>query len=101
MGNADRWFDLNTVDGYQGREFDIIILSCVRGISDQNSGLKKGIGFLKDVRRLNVAITRAKFSLFVVGNERVLNSSPLWASFIRNIKQRGKIIHVNSSSDNI
>ncbi|SCZ97452.1 BZ3501_MvSof-1269-A2-R1_Chr1-2g01043 [Microbotryum saponariae] len=72
----DRWgFDIalrasqvevNTVDGYQGREKSIIILSTVR------SNPANFIGFLSDRRRLNVALTRAKDLLFVVGNERTL-----------------------------
>lgn len=51
--------EFNTVDGFQGQEKDIIILSCVR---------TSGIGFLNDFRRINVAITRAKSNLFVVGD---------------------------------
>ncbi|SCV68045.1 BQ2448_166 [Microbotryum intermedium] len=72
----DRWgFDIaaragqvevNTVDGYQGREKSIIILSTVR------SNPANFIGFLSDRRRLNVALTRARDLLFVVGNERTL-----------------------------
>ena len=56
---------VNTVDGFQGSERDIIIISCVRG----GPG---GIGFLQDRQRLNVALTRAKFSLVVVGNMETL-----------------------------
>lgn len=71
--------DFNTVDGFQGQEKDIIILSCVR--SGQN-----GLGFLTDARRINVAVTRAKSSLFIVGNAdglRKASGSPgLWRHLI-------------------
>lgn len=54
-----RGVKVNTVDGYQGGECDLIILSMVRS---------KGLGFLSEFERLNVALTRAKHSLFIVGN---------------------------------
>ena len=54
--------EINTVDGFQGREKDIIIMSCVR--SNDNGT----IGFLSDRRRMNVAITRAKYGLYIIGS---------------------------------
>lgn len=65
--------EVNTVDGFQGREKDVIVFSCVRGASDQ-----RGVGFLRDVRRMNVGITRAKKALWVVGNGKQLCTEPLW-----------------------
>ena len=57
--------EVNTVDGFQGSEKDVIIISCVR--SGGNS-----IGFLKDSERLNVALTRARKSLVIIGNFKFL-----------------------------
>ena len=57
---------VNTVDGFQGSERDVIIISCVR------SGQGQGIGFLQDKQRLNVALTRAKHCLIVIGDTSAL-----------------------------
>eukprot|EP01122_Echinamoeba_exundans_P004835 TRINITY_DN15059_c0_g1_i1.p1 TRINITY_DN15059_c0_g1~~TRINITY_DN15059_c0_g1_i1.p1 ORF type:complete len:1155 (+),score=197.57 TRINITY_DN15059_c0_g1_i1:177-3467(+) len=73
--------DIGTVDGFQGREKDIVVLSTVR--SHQH-----GIGFLADVRRLNVALTRAKSSLWIIGNSLALNQNPHWKSLIDFAKEQ-------------
>ena len=66
--------EVNTVDGYQGREKDIIIISTVR---------TQSLGFLRDYRRMNVAITRAKHMLWIVGNQKSLCLDPNWDALIK------------------
>ncbi|GAX84802.1 hypothetical protein CEUSTIGMA_g12223.t1 [Chlamydomonas eustigma] len=61
--------EVRSVDGFQGREKDVIIFSTVR------SNNKKDIGFLKDPRRLNVAITRGKFAVWILGHGECLSRS--------------------------
>ncbi|KAJ1919557.1 DEAD-box type RNA helicase [Mycoemilia scoparia] len=73
--------DFNTVDGFQGQEKDIIIFSCVRAGG-------RGIGFLSDTRRMNVGLTRARKSLFVLGNSRYLQEHALWSQLIEDSKFR-------------
>ena len=73
--------EFNTTDAFQGRESDVIIFSCVRASN-------KGIGFLSDIRRMNVGLTRAKSSLWVLGNSQSLVQGEFWNKLITNARQR-------------
>lgn len=66
---------VNTVDGFQGQERDIIIISLVRS-NDEGQ-----IGFLRDLRRMNVAITRARMKLIIIGNAATLAKHPFYKRF--------------------
>src|SRR3954447_2740338 len=78
--------EVASVDAFQGREKDLIILSCVRSNEHQ------GVGFLNDPRRLNVALTRAKYGLVILGNPRVLPRQPLWANLLHHFKENGVLV---------
>ncbi|XP_023635596.1 LOW QUALITY PROTEIN: probable helicase MAGATAMA 3 [Capsella rubella] len=82
---SDDLFTLNvrSVDGFQGGEEDVIIISTVR-----SNGNGK-VGFLTNRQRANVALTRARHCLWVIGNERTLSQSgSIWAKLIRDSKRR-------------
>jgi senataxin len=73
--------EFNTTDAFQGRESEVIIFSCVRAST-------KGIGFLNDVRRMNVGLTRAKCSLWVLGNSQSLVQGEFWRRLVEDAKER-------------
>ncbi|KAI4892650.1 hypothetical protein NFI96_025055 [Prochilodus magdalenae] len=79
--------DVDTVDGFQGREMDCVIVSCVRASSE-----KGNIGFVGNRQRMNVTITRAKFSLFILGHLRTLREHSDWGALIKDAANRGTII---------
>ncbi|MCK6546879.1 AAA domain-containing protein [Myxococcota bacterium] len=66
--------EVDTVDGFQGREKEVVIISCVRSNPDGE------IGFLADVRRMNVALTRARRKLVIIGDGATLGGHPFYAS---------------------
>ncbi|KAJ1649304.1 ATP-dependent RNA helicase, partial [Dispira simplex] len=78
--------EVASVDAFQGREKDYIILSCVRSNEHQ------GIGFLNDPRRLNVALTRAKYGLIVLGNPKVLSRHSIWYDFLTHFKDHNCLV---------
>jgi len=67
-----RLISVNTVDGFQGQERDVIVISMVRSNDDGQ------IGFLRDLRRMNVAITRARMKLIIIGNTATLTRHPFY-----------------------
>ncbi|CAH6718616.1 helicase Sen1p [[Candida] jaroonii] len=87
---VERLIDFNTVDGFQGQEKDIIIMSCVRA---NDAG---GVGFLSDVRRMNVALTRAKSTLWVLGNATSLCRNHTWKDLIEDARSRGLVSDAKS-----
>lgn len=75
--------EINTVDAYQGREKEVIIISFVR------SSREKILGFLKDLRRLNTAITRAKRKLICIGDAETLSSNQTYKKLLNFIREKG------------
>ena len=116
---------IETVDSFQGKQLDVVILSCVRagkppravppdaanrpgiagGALELNSRgadagpagatggkARGGVGFLADVRRMNVAITRSKAALWILGSAATLTRNPVWAALLDDARARGVLI---------
>lgn len=81
-----RQISVNSVDGFQGQERDVIILSMVR---DNDQGT---IGFLRDLRRMNVAITRARMKLIILGNAETLSKHRFYRQLIEYVKAHGDFV---------
>jgi len=81
--------EFNTTDAFQGRECEIIIFSCVR------ASPTGGIGFMTDIRRMNVGLTRARSSLWILGDSRALVQGEFWAKLIEDAKQRDRYTNGN------
>lgn len=79
----DRGLEVDTVDGFQGREKDAVVVSLVRS----NDGGE--VGFLADVRRMNVALTRARKKLVVIGDGATVSRHPFYEAFLHHAQQAG------------
>lgn len=85
---------ISSIDAFQGREQEIVIFSCVR------SNPLGNIGFVRDRRRLNVALTRAKKSLILVGDEKCLSRGDLlWTKFMKYLGDKNKIVSVTNHEE--
>eukprot|EP01038_Epipyxis_sp_PR26KG_P006991 gene6991-9554_t len=89
--NSMKKIKVSTIDGAQGQEFDIVIISAVR------SNNKNKVGFLSDYRRLNVAITRARFSLIVLCSFDTVKHDPYWNAFVENCDNRGFVVNLTAN----
>ncbi len=79
-----RQISVNTVDGFQGQERDIIVISLVRANDDGQ------IGFLRDLRRMNVAITRARMKLIIIGDRQTLVRHPFYRQLWQYVEALGE-----------
>ena len=84
----DRLVEVNTVDAFQGREANIVIFSAVRASGSH------GIGFLSDVRRMNVALTRAKYFLFIIARCKSITVNPYWRDLVEHAQESNAVVRV-------
>ncbi|XP_030461792.1 uncharacterized protein LOC115681845 [Syzygium oleosum] len=85
---------VKSVDGFQGGEEDIVIISTVR------SNSRGTIGFLSNTKRTNVALTRARYCLWILGNGKTLTKSKsVWEALVDNAKSRGCFFNVDDDED--
>lgn len=82
---------VHTVDGFQGQERDVIMISLVRA-NDQGN-----IGFLNDLRRMNVAITRARMKLIILGDASTLTKHAFYRELYKYITAYGHVIQINNN----
>lgn len=74
--------DLGTVDSFQGREKEVILVDLVR------SNERGELGFLQDTRRMNVALTRARRLLIVIGDSATIGAHPFYADFLAEVERQ-------------
>ncbi len=79
--------DINTIDSFQGQERDIVYISLVR------SNPKGSIGFLSDIRRINVAITRARKKLVIIGDTATIGQHTFYSKLIDYVNEIGAYRH--------
>ena len=82
---------IHTVDGFQGQERDVVFISLVRANEEGN------IGFLNDIRRMNVAITRARMKLIIWGDASTLVRHPFYKALYEYIRKNGKTVELDAS----
>ncbi len=87
-----RHITVGTVDGFQGQERDVILISLVRDNAEGH------IGFLRDLRRMNVAMTRARMKLIIVGNAQTLNRHRFYRELADHFRQLGDFIELQPDS---
>ncbi len=83
--------EVHTVDGFQGREKDLIIISLVR------SNKNKNIGFLSEEKRLNVSLTRAKKHLVIIGDRKTFNENKIFNELWEFIERKGKYFNLEDA----
>ncbi len=89
-----RHITVGTVDGFQGQERDVIVISLVRANADGQ------IGFLRDLRRMNVAITRARMKLIIVGNAETLSRHRFYRALADHIRRHGDFVVAQPPDNN-
>ena len=83
VAQADGRLTIQTVDGFQGQERDIMVIGLTR------SNAAGDVGFLSEHRRMNVAMTRARMHLLVIGDSATLGTDPFYVDFIQHCEQTG------------
>jgi superfamily I DNA and/or RNA helicase len=78
--------EVDTVNGFQGREKEVVLVSLVR------SNDRGEVGFLDEPRRFNVALTRARRKAVVVGDADTVARGDVFRSFIRYVEERGRVV---------
>jgi len=85
----ERSLEIRSVDGYQGREKEVIIMSAVR------ANKRGDVGFVADPRRLNVAITRARCGLIIVGDITTLKTNKVWQDYLEWLEEQGTLTSIS------